>query len=137
MEAMAAQLPCVSTRLAGVPEMVVDGETGLLTNERQPKAFSEAMIELLGDPKRCGEMGVRGQERARMLFAKEVTAAALRDVLVARGTIPFDGALLAAKPSLLGAYLGQWGRRIARKLRRTKPSRFVLAERKARSIKAE
>ena len=40
MEAMASGLPCVSTCLAGVPEMVIDGNTGLLTEERAPDAFA-------------------------------------------------------------------------------------------------
>ena len=47
MEAMASGLPCVSTRLAGVPEMVIDGDTGLLTGERDPDAL------LPGSAHRC------------------------------------------------------------------------------------
>ena len=77
MEAMAASLPCVSTRLAGVPEMVIDGETGLLCNENQPEQLAGMLGALLGDPARCAAMGAAGLKHARLHFAKEVTSRCL------------------------------------------------------------
>ncbi len=132
MEAMASRLPCVSTRLAGVPEMVVHGETGLLTGEREPEAFAEALADLLGDPALRGRMGAAGQRRARELFAKEETARALRDGLVAGGKVRFDVGLAMRSPGLAARYLGQRLRRIGRRLRVRKPSRFALAEQAAK-----
>ena len=115
MEAMAAGLPCVSTVLAGVPEMVRDGVTGHLVPERQPDAFSDALARLLGDPAQCRVMGDKGLARARELFAKEVTAQHLARLLVEYGTIPFDSAL-SAPPNALSrvAYLKQTLRHIPR-----------------------
>ena len=74
MEAMAAGLPCVSTRLAGVPEMVIEGETGLLVDERHPDDFAEAVAKMLGDVALCESMGAAGEARAREVFAQAVTA---------------------------------------------------------------
>ncbi len=73
MEAMAAGLPCVSTRLAGVPEMVVDGQTGLLCAERQPEALARHLETLLHDPDLCDKMGKAGQEHANANFSRDVT----------------------------------------------------------------
>ena len=49
MEAMAAHLPVVSTHVAGIPEMVIDGETGLLVPEHQPVALATAIERLVRD----------------------------------------------------------------------------------------
>src|SRR5205814_325499 len=57
MEAMAASLPCVSTRLAGIPEMILDGETGLLCDEGEPAKLAELLAALLQDPAQCEKMG--------------------------------------------------------------------------------
>lgn len=70
-EAMAAGLPVVSTRLAGVPEMVSDGETGLLVAERDPVALAGAMERLLADAALARVFGARGREVARARFSVE------------------------------------------------------------------
>ncbi len=49
VEAMAVGVPVVSTLVSGIPEMVIDGETGLLTPPRAPWALAEAMRTLLAD----------------------------------------------------------------------------------------
>ncbi len=76
-EAMATGLPVVSTRLAGVPEMVEEGVTGLLVGEREPEALAAALEELLRHPEKAREMGVAGAARVRERFALEVTTAQL------------------------------------------------------------
>lgn len=73
MEAMAASLPCVSTRLAGVPEMVVDGVTGLLCEERDPQTLAKHLATLLADPAKCDTMGRAGLLHAEQHFTREVT----------------------------------------------------------------
>jgi len=73
MEAMAASLPCVSTKLAGVPEMVLDSVTGLLCEERQPEALSKHLETLLHDPALCDKMGQAGLQHALGHFSRDVT----------------------------------------------------------------
>lgn len=63
LEAMAAGLPVVATRVAGMPLAVADGETGLLVPERDPAALAEALLSLLGDPARRRALGSAGRRR--------------------------------------------------------------------------
>ncbi len=80
-EAMAAGLPVVSTRLAGIPEMVTHGETGLLVGERDPEALAGALESLLRDPALAGRMGACGKAAAAERFAVQTTVAQLRALL--------------------------------------------------------
>jgi len=68
IEAMAAELPVVATRSGGVPEIVVDGDTGLLVPPGDPEALGEAIAELLGEPERARELGRAGRRRALEKF---------------------------------------------------------------------
>jgi glycosyltransferase involved in cell wall biosynthesis len=103
MEAMAASLPCVSTRLAGVPEMVVDGATGLLCDEKQPAAFADHLATLLQDPARCERMGAAGLTHARKHFAKEETTMHLLQAFAERASLRFD-LTLAQRYGLLSCF---------------------------------
>jgi glycosyltransferase involved in cell wall biosynthesis len=62
IEAMAAGLPVVGTRVGGVPDLVEHGKTGLLVRPNDPKALSGAMETLLSDPDRRREMGRLARE---------------------------------------------------------------------------
>ncbi len=104
MEAMAAALPCVSTRIAGVPEMVIDGVTGLLCEERHPEQLAGLIGALLQDPARCEAMGAAGLEHAKRRFAKEVTSRDLLRAFAAQTAFRFDPRL-AARENLLGGFL--------------------------------
>jgi len=77
MEAMAMQLPVVSTRTAGIPEMVVDGQTGLLVPERNPAALATAVRALLSDPARARQMAIAGRSYAERRFDRRITTKAL------------------------------------------------------------
>lgn len=80
MEAMAAGLPVISTPVAGVPEMVVDGETGRIVPEHDARAVAEALQEFLRDPEAARRMGAAGRARCREMFAVDVTSRALEQV---------------------------------------------------------
>ena len=77
MEAMAARLPVVSTRVAGVPEMVVDGVTGRLTPPADPTALADALRELASDPSLRTALGTAGQALCAERFSLEKTAGEL------------------------------------------------------------
>lgn len=60
-EAMAMELPVVSTTVAGVPELVEHGRSGLLVPERNPAALAAAIESLLENPERRRELGRHGR----------------------------------------------------------------------------
>jgi glycosyltransferase involved in cell wall biosynthesis len=64
-EAMSAGLPVVATRSGALPEIVVDGETGILVERGDVDGLAEALLALLGDPGKGRKMGAAG--RARVL----------------------------------------------------------------------
>lgn len=72
-EAMAMALPVVGTTAVGIPEMVVDGVTGMLVPPHDPDALADALAELAADPARCDAMGAAGRERVVAEFDLAVT----------------------------------------------------------------
>ncbi len=65
LEAMAAGLPVIGSKVGGIPEIVCDGETGLLVPPDDPSALSEALKALRSDPRQRQQMGERAQARVR------------------------------------------------------------------------
>lgn len=71
LEAMAAGLPVVATDVGGNPELVVNGETGLLTPKGDDAALSDALLSLLGNADRRATMGDAGRKRVVERFSAE------------------------------------------------------------------
>jgi len=71
LEAMAAGKPIVATRIAGTPEIVVDGTTGILVSPGEPEALAEAVLRLLQHRDVRETMGNAGRQRAREVFPIE------------------------------------------------------------------
>ena len=71
LDAMAAGKPIVATRTGGIPEVVVDGETGLLVAPRDHDAMATAIVRLLNDPELRERMGRAGLARVRKHFSAE------------------------------------------------------------------
>ncbi len=67
-EALAAGLPCVSTRHAGVPEIIVDGVNGFLVNEKAVIMLSRKLEELIKTPDLAEKFAHKGRERAEKMF---------------------------------------------------------------------
>ena len=68
LEAMARGLPVVATRVGGNPEVVVDGETGLLVPAQSPAALAEAMRRVLAEPIFGRALGLAGRKRVEACF---------------------------------------------------------------------
>jgi len=68
MEYMEAALPVVATAVGGVPQVIHDGEHGVLVAPRDPAAMAGAIAGLLADPQRRRELGAAGRERRRTEF---------------------------------------------------------------------
>lgn len=69
MEAMACGKPIVASNVGGIPESVVDGETGLLVEPGDAEALANAIVALANDENRRAEMGRKGQLRAQEDFS--------------------------------------------------------------------
>jgi glycosyltransferase involved in cell wall biosynthesis len=69
LEAMLAAKPVVATRVSAAPEIVADGETGVLVAPDDATGLGEAVLELLADPVRAEAMGEAGLARARREFS--------------------------------------------------------------------
>ena len=74
LEAMAAELPVLATSLSGIPEIVLDGVTGILVRERDLEEASRALEYLLDSADARRVMGLAGKERVHKLFDVEQSA---------------------------------------------------------------
>lgn len=61
----------VASRIGGIPEQVLDGETGLLVEPNQPEALAQAVIKLLEDRQLSQQLGVAAQQRTLAVFSIE------------------------------------------------------------------
>ncbi len=68
LEAMACGTAVVGSRVGGIPEVVADGETGLLVPPGDPAALAAALNALVADPRWAAEMGRLGRARAEAEF---------------------------------------------------------------------
>jgi colanic acid/amylovoran biosynthesis glycosyltransferase len=92
LEAMALGTPCVSTDVTGIPEVIRDGETGLMVSQRDPAALAAAVGRLLEEP----DLRARLAERARRLVEAEFdvnrNATQLRELFQTAGKAHYAGA---------------------------------------------
>ena len=80
LEAMACGTAVVGSRTGGIPEVVADGETGLLVPPGEPEPLAEALNVLLRDPDRAEAMGQAGRKRAVSEFGWPAIAAQTADL---------------------------------------------------------
>lgn len=80
LEAMAAAKPVIASRVGGLSEIVVDGETGILVPPEDPGALASAIESLLSNPELAREMGARGRRRVEELYRWDKIARYMRHV---------------------------------------------------------
>ncbi len=92
LEAMATGLPVLATRVSAVPEVVIEGETGLLVAPSDVDDLARAMHRLANDAELRAQLGAGGKKRVRSVFDVErmieETLAVYRDVLTGAGARP-------------------------------------------------
>ena len=71
VEAMAMGRPVIASNIGGLPEIVLNGETGILFEPGSDKELSEAIIRLVKDKRLRNEMGEAGLKRQQALFTEE------------------------------------------------------------------
>ena len=71
LEAMAAGLPVVATRVGGIPSAVSHGVSGFLVEPHDPAALAQSLDRLLSDASMRRSMGQAGRTRALDLFSAE------------------------------------------------------------------
>ncbi len=91
MEAMAAGVPVVATRLSGIPELVRDGETGLLVPERDPAALAAAMERLATEPALRARLADEGRLAVREGFDRRRNVARLAALFERFAPAPVPG----------------------------------------------
>lgn len=80
IEAMAARKPVIATNVGGVPEVIINGTTGILVPPKDPEAFSSAIIKLYNNPDISLEMGSAGYSRAKNFFDIGTTVRKFEDL---------------------------------------------------------
>lgn len=77
MEAMAMEIPCVASRITGIPELIDDGEDGLLFTAANVQALTTALRRLLDDPSLRARLGERARRKVVARYNRDVNFNAL------------------------------------------------------------
>ena len=81
LEAMVAGVPVIASRVSGIPEVVLDPETGWLVPPEDPEALAAALVELLESPEAARQRGQRGRQRLEERYRAEVVAEAWESIV--------------------------------------------------------
>jgi glycosyltransferase involved in cell wall biosynthesis len=84
-EAMASARPVVATRVGGIPEIVVDGETGLLVSPDNPDELARAVARILGDDRLRRRFALAGRTRIETCFSHRTYAENITKVYASLG----------------------------------------------------
>ncbi len=71
LEAMASARPVIGSRVGGIPELILEDQTGLLFNPGDTNELSEKIVQLLLNPERAQKMGALGRERVEKQFSSQ------------------------------------------------------------------
>jgi glycosyltransferase involved in cell wall biosynthesis len=80
VESLLQEVPTIATNVGGLPDIVIDGETGWLVPPRSPERLAEAILESLYNPGKSAEYAAKGRQLARQLFDVRITAQQVLDI---------------------------------------------------------
>jgi glycosyltransferase involved in cell wall biosynthesis len=138
LEAMASARPVLSTRLAGIPELVVDGQTGMLAPPGDSTALAQALEQLLREPELRLRFGHAGRQRVEQHFRIEQTVAPLVDLFQNNSAKPVKSSQSRAShlPSRgFGAASSEAGTAIAYLIDRWPDDQLPLLQREVEEMK--
>lgn len=95
LEPMASGVAVIASRVGGIAEIIVDGETGRLVPPGDEGALSQVMRELLSDPAERARLGAQGRRRALETFSREKQLDQLHTIVAAG----FNGTLANGEPA--------------------------------------
>jgi glycosyltransferase involved in cell wall biosynthesis len=99
IEAMAMEIPVIATRIAGIPELIEDGVSGLLVTPGRPDQLADALAVLSRDPRRRRAIGIAAHAKVVAEFDVRDSAGALRAAFAAALAQPLEAS--AQKPPSL------------------------------------
>lgn len=105
MEAMAMELPVISTYVSGIPELIINEECGLLVREKDPVALADALQRLLEDQELRLRLGKNGRQQVGREFNIHKNAASLAAIF--RRYITTDPS--PSTPTTQRDLINQWG----------------------------
>jgi glycosyltransferase involved in cell wall biosynthesis len=88
LEAMAAGLPVVGTRVGGIPEIIRNGMDGLIVPAKDPHALAEAILRILQNPRLAKQLSQAGQDMVRAHFGFDRLLAELEQLYTPAQTTP-------------------------------------------------
>ena len=77
MEALSHRMPVIATDVCGISEVIINGETGLLTPQRDPSALADAVRHMIEDREHASRMAEAGRARVEKMFDRENNISAL------------------------------------------------------------
>ncbi len=112
LEAMAAGLPVIASRVGGLPEVVTDGENGLLIPPQDPQALATALERLLADPDLAQKLGANARRHVEENYSLERLGREINEIyaeLISEIIDVADSLSLPACP-LKARAVSSWGR---------------------------
>ena len=80
IEAMAAGIPVIGTRVGGIPDFIKDGETGLFCEVNSPQSIAEKVTEYMNNPKRTNKIVETAQKLVREKYDWDLIAEKMKNI---------------------------------------------------------
>jgi glycosyltransferase involved in cell wall biosynthesis len=80
LEGMCAGKPVIATRVGGIPEVMSEGETGVLLHPQQPEQLADTIAAMLADPERMKALGRAGRARVERLYSLDRMLATVQEL---------------------------------------------------------